>query len=147
PPRTPWHQTIVYELHVKGFTARHPDVPPEHRGTYLGLTHPSVLEYLVSLGITAVELMPVHHFVHDKHLVDKGLTNYWGYNSISYFAPNPSYSASSSGADQVDEFKTMVKTLHREGIEVLLDVVYNHTGEGNQLGPTLSFRGIDNMAY
>jgi glycogen operon protein len=145
-PRTPWHKTIIYELHVKGFTARHPDVPKQLQGTYAGLTCPEVIDYLHSLGITAVELMPVHQFVDDKHLVDRRLTNYWGYNSIGFFAPDARYATSTHG-QQVAEFKTMVKALHGEGIEVILDVVYNHTAEGNQLGPTLCFRGIDNAAY
>jgi glycogen operon protein len=147
PPRTPWHRTILYELHVKGFTARHPAVPEELRGTYAGLAHPAVIDYLQSLGITAVELLPVQQFVVDKHLVDKGLTNYWGYNSIGFFAPDVRYVSTGALGQQVAEFKTLVKTLHREGIEVILDVVYNHTGEGNHLGPTLCFRGIDNAAY
>ncbi|MGH7963287.1 MAG: glycogen debranching protein GlgX [Candidatus Binatia bacterium] len=146
-PRTPWHKTIIYELHVKGFTARHPDVPIQLRGTYAGLTCPEVIDYLHSLGITAVELMPVHQFVVDKHLADRGLTNYWGYNSIGFFAPEARYAGSATPGRQVAEFKTMVKALHSEGIEVILDVVYNHTGEGNHLGPTLCFRGIDNAAY
>jgi glycogen operon protein len=147
PPRTDWHRTLIYELHVKGFTARHPQVPERLRGTYAGLACPPVLDYLRSLGITAVELMPVHQFVADKHLVDRGLTNYWGYNSIGFFAPDASYGSSGALGQQVAEFKTLVKTLHREGIEVILDVVYNHTAEGNHLGPTLCFRGIDNSAY
>ncbi len=151
PLRTPWHKTLIYELHVKGFTALHPIVPENMRGTYAGLTHPAVIEYLKNLGVTAVELMPVHHFVVEKHLIDRGLTNYWGYNSIGYFAPDCRYSSSAReglrAGEQVDEFKTMVKLLHRAGIEVILDVVYNHTAEGNHLGPTLSFRGIDNAAY
>jgi glycogen operon protein len=147
PPRTPWHKTLIYELHVEGFTKRHPDVPPDLRGTYAGLTCPAVIGYLHSLGITAVELMPVHQFVADRHLVDRGLTNYWGYNSIGFFAPDACYASSGVLGQQVAEFKTLVKTLHREGIEVILDVVYNHTGEGNHLGPTLCFRGIDNAAY
>jgi glycogen operon protein len=146
-PRTPWHRTLIYELHVKGFTRLHPDVPEELRGTYAGLAHPSVVEYLRSLGVTAVELMPVHQFVSDKFIQDRGLTNYWGYNSIGFFAPDVRYSSSGAMGQQVTEFKTMVKTLHREGIEVILDVVYNHTGEGSHLGPTLAFRGIDNAAY
>jgi glycogen operon protein len=146
-PRTPWHKTLIYEMHVKGFTKLHPDVPEDLRGTYAGMTHPSVIEYLLSLGVTAVELLPVHQFVSGKHLQDKGLTNYWGYNSIAFLAPDMRYSSSGNLGQQVAEFKTMVKTLHREGIEVILDVVYNHTGEGNQMGPTLSFRGIDNAAY
>jgi glycogen operon protein len=147
PLRTPWHKTLIYEMHVKGFTVRHPQVPPELRGTYSGLIHPAVIDYLRSLGITAVELMPVHQFVVDKSLVDRGLTNYWGYNSIGFFAPHSGYASRGTLGQQVAEFKTMVKTLHREGIEVILDVVYNHTGEGNHLGPTLCFRGIDNAAY
>jgi isoamylase len=147
PPRTPWHKTIIYEMHVKGFTARHPAIPEELRGTYAGLTHPAAIEHLHTLGITTVEIMPVHQFVADKHLVDRGLTNYWGYNSIGFFAPDVRYSSSGGLGRQVAEFKTMVRTLHREGIEVILDVVYNHTAEGNHLGPTLCFRGIDNAAY
>jgi isoamylase len=145
--RIPWHKTLIYEMHVKGFTARHPKVPKELRGTYAGLTHPAVVDYLKSLGITAVELMPVHQFVADKSLVDRGLTNYWGYNSIGFFAPESRYASTGVLGEQVAEFKTMVKTFHREGIEVIIDVVYNHTGEGNQLGPTLCFRGIDNASY
>jgi isoamylase len=147
PPRTPWHRTLIYELHVKGFTIRHPEVPEPLRGTYAGLAAPPIIDYLHRLGITAVELMPVHHFASDKHLVDRGLTNYWGYNSIGFFAPDIRYSNSGALGGQVTEFKTMVKTLHKAGIEVILDVVYNHTAEGNHLGPTLSFRGIDNSAY
>ncbi len=146
-PQIPWHKTIIYELHVKGFTALHPDVPKELRATYAGLTSPSVIEYFHSLGITAIELMPVHQFIDDRILVDKKLRNYWGYNSIGFFAPDARYSSSGSLGQQVSEFKTMVKTLHREGIEVILDVVYNHTAEGNHLGPTLCFRGIDNASY
>jgi isoamylase len=146
-PRTPWHKTLIYELHVKGFTRLHPEVPEELRGTYAGLAHPAAVEYLHSLGVTAVELMPVHQFVSEKFIQDRGLTNYWGYNSIGFFAPDVRYSSSGVMGQQVSEFKTMVKTLHREGIEVVLDVVYNHTGEGSQLGPTLAFRGIDNAAY
>ena len=147
PPATPWHETIIYELHVKGFTMRHPGVPPELRGTYGALACPAVMDYLKSLGVTAVELMPVHQFIADKHLEDRGLTNYWGYNSIGFFAPDARYASSGVGGEQVTEFKSMVRALHREGIEVILDVVYNHTGEGNQLGPTLCFRGIDNASY
>jgi isoamylase len=146
-PHTPWHKTVIYELHVKGFTARHPDVPRQLQGTYAGLTCPEVIDYLHSLGITAVELMPVHQFVYDKHLVDRGLSNYWGYNSIGFLAPDARYSSSGVLGQQVTEFKTLVRTLHSEGIEVILDVVYNHTGEGSHLGPTLCFRGIDNAAY
>jgi isoamylase len=147
PPRTNWHRTLIYELHVKGFTARHPQVPEPLRGTYAGLACPPVLDYLHSLGVTAVELMPVQQFVADKHLVDRGLTNYWGYNSIGFFAPDARYASDGMLGRQVGEFKTLVKTLHREGIEVILDVVYNHTAEGNHLGPTLAFRGIDNASY
>ncbi len=147
PPRTPWHQTLIYELHVKGFTARHPQVPEPLRGSYAGLGCPAVLDYLHSLGVTAVELMPVHQFVTDKHLVDRGLANYWGYNSIGFLAPDSRYASGGVHGEQVTEFKTMVKSLHREGIEVILDVVYNHTAEGNHLGPTLCFRGIDNASY
>jgi isoamylase len=147
PPRTPWHETIIYELHVKGFTARHPDVPPGLRGTYAGLASPAAVTYLRELGITAVELLPVHHAVSESYLTERGLTNYWGYNSIGFFSPDPRFSSSGDRGEQVPEFKTMVKTLHRAGIEVILDVVYNHTAEGNHLGPTLCFRGIDNAAY
>ena len=147
PPNTPWHKTIIYELHVKGFTKLRPEVPPELRGTYAGLSCPPVIEYLKNLGITAVELMPVHQFVADRHLKDRGLTNYWGYNTIGFFAPEVSYASNGVLGQQVVEFKTMVRALHREGIEVILDVVYNHTGEGNHLGPTLCFRGIDNTSY
>ncbi|HKQ74446.1 MAG TPA: glycogen debranching protein GlgX [Blastocatellia bacterium] len=151
PLHTPWHKTLIYELHVKGFTARRQIVPENMRGTYAGLAHPAVIEYLKTLGVTAVELMPVHHFIVERSLLDKGLTNYWGYNSIGYFAPDCRYSSSARNGlragEHVAEFKTMVKLLHRAGIEVILDVVYNHTAEGNHLGPTLSFRGIDNAAY
>jgi glycogen operon protein len=145
--RTPWHRTVIYECHVKGLTARHPDVPPELRGTYAGLASPPALEHLGHLGITAVELLPVHHSVREKALADRGLTNYWGYNSIGFFAPDARYSASGVLGGQVREFKTMVRALHQAGIEVILDVVYNHTAEGNHLGPTLCFRGIDNASY
>jgi glycogen operon protein len=147
PPRTPWSDTIIYEVHVKGFTARHPDLPEPLRGTYAGLASPAGIDHLRRLGVTAVELMPVHEFVIDQHLLDRGLTNYWGYNSIGFFAPEGAYSASGRQGSQVGEFKTMVRTLHEAGIEVILDVVYNHTAEGNHLGPTLCFRGIDNDAY
>ena len=146
-PRTPSHETIVYETHVKGFSIKHPDVPEELRGTYAGLGHPKAIEHFTRLGITAVELMPVHQFIHDKHLVERGLRNYWGYNSIGYLAPHNEYSASGQTGQQVQEFKQMVKGLHEAGIEVILDVVYNHTAEGNHLGPILSFKGIDNAAY
>jgi glycogen operon protein len=147
PPLTPLHDSVLYELHVKGFTANHPEIPPELRGTYAGLAHPAAVDYLKRLGITAVELMPVHEFVDDKFLLDRGLRNYWGYNSINFFAPDARYSATGDGGEQIGEFKAMVKALHRAGIEVILDVVYNHTAEGNHLGPTLSFRGIDNSTY
>ncbi|HEV3202648.1 MAG TPA: glycogen debranching protein GlgX [Bryobacteraceae bacterium] len=147
PPLTPLHDSIIYEMHVKGFTAAHPEIPSELRGTYAGLAHPAAVDYLKKLGITAVELMPVHEFLDDKHLLDKGLQNYWGYNSINFFAPAGRYSASGRDGEQIGEFKAMVRALHRAGIEVVLDVVYNHTAEGNQMGPTLSFRGIDNSTY
>ena len=142
-PNTPWNETLIYELHVKGFTINHPGVPPQLRGKYAGLTAAPALEHLKRLGVTAVELMPVHAFVDDHQLVQKGLSNYWGYNTIGFFAPDTRYSATGTLA----EFKTMVKTLHSAGIEVILDVVYNHTAEGDRMGPTLSFRGIDNPAY
>lgn len=146
-PRTPYHLSIIYETHVKGFTQLHPDIPEEIRGTYAALAHPVTINYLKDLGITAVELMPVHHFVADRHLKERGLTNYWGYNTIGFFAPDVCYSSSGVLGEQVTEFKNMVKELHRAGIEVILDVVYNHTAEGNHLGPTLSFKGIDNASY
>ena len=146
-PGIPWHQTIIYETHVKGFTKNHPDIPPELRGTYAGLAHPAAVNYLKELGITAVELMPVHQFIHYSHLVEKNLRNYWGYSSIAYFAPNNEYAAAEEPGRQAIEFKEMVKALHQAGIEVILDVVYNHTSEGNHLGPMLSFKGIDNAAY
>lgn len=147
PPKVPYHQSIIYETHVKGFTKLHPSIPEEIRGTYAGLAHPATIEYLKQLGVTAVELLPVHHFVADRHLVAKGLTNYWGYNTIGFFAPDVRYSSSGVRGEQVVEFKNMVKALHRAGIEVILDVVYNHTAEGNHMGPTLSFKGIDNASY
>jgi isoamylase len=147
PPQRPYHETVVYETHVKGMTQTHPEVPENLRGTYAGLAHPVIVEHLTQLGVTAVELMPVHHFVNDSNLVDKGLANYWGYNTIGFFAPDHKYSSSTSPGGQVQEFKAMVRALHEAGIEVILDVVYNHTGEGNHLGPTLCFRGIDNPAY
>jgi glycogen operon protein len=147
PPRTPYHETVIYEAHVKGMTMRHPDVPKDVRGTYAGLAHPVMLEHFRRLGVTAVELMPVHQFVHDSSLNDKGLRNYWGYNTIGFLAPHNDYASFGTRGEQVQEFKTMVRALHRAGIEVILDVVYNHTAEGNHLGPTLSFRGIDNAAY
>jgi isoamylase len=146
--RTPWEDTVVYELHVKGFTAQHPGIAEELRGTYSGLAHPAAIEHLLDLGVTAVELMPVHHYVHDGHLLTKGLTNYWGYNSVAYLAPHNEYSVDPTRPEYaVPEFKQMVKTLHKAGLEVIVDVVYNHTAEGNHLGPTLNFRGIDNAAY
>jgi len=147
PPRTHYHETVIYEAHVRGLTKEHPVVPEEQRGTYLGLAHPAVISHLRGLGVTAIELMPVHQFVTDNHLNDRGLHNYWGYNTIGFFAPHNVYSASGSRGQQVQEFKSMVRTMHEAGIEVILDVVYNHTAEGNHLGPTLSFRGIDNAAY
>ena len=143
----PWHETIIYELHVKGFTMRHPEIPADLRGTYAGLAHPAAIEHLKKLGITSVELMPIHHSVADRHLLQRGLTNYWGYNSLGFFAPDARFSAAGSAGDQVAEFKNMVRTLHSAGLEVILDVVYNHTAEGNHLGPTVCFRGIDNTAY
>jgi isoamylase len=147
PPKTRPSESIIYELHVKGFTRCHPDVPDELRGTYAGLASRPALDYLKKLGITAVELMPVHDFLDDKHLADRGLSNYWGYNTTNYFSPDARYSSTGDLGAQVAEFKAMVKTLHRAGIEVILDVVYNHTSEGNHLGPMLSFRGIDNPTY
>ena len=146
-PRIAYNESIIYEAHVKGFTKLHPDIPEELRGTYAGMAHPVTINYLKELGITAVELMPVHHFVADRHLVDKGLTNYWGYNTIGFFAPDARYAATGVLGEQVAEFKNLVKELHKANIEIILDVVYNHTGEGNHMGPTLSFRGIDNASY
>ena len=147
PPRTPYHETLIYEAHVRGLTLRHPEIPPAQRGTYAGLCHPAITEHLQRLGVTAVELMPVHQFVPEQALAARGLTDYWGYNTIGFFAPHNRYCSAGQLGEQVVEFKTMVKTLHNAGIEVILDVVYNHTAEGNHLGPTLSFRGIDNTAY
>ena len=146
PLRTPYSTSLIYEAHVKGLTELHPAVPEEQRGTYAGVAHPAVIDHLVKLGVTAIELMPVHQFVHDHTLHQKGLSNYWGYNTIGFFAPHNAYS-STGKTGQVQEFKSMVRSLHRAGIEVILDVVYNHTAEGNHLGPTLSFKGIDNAAY
>ncbi|HEY7612845.1 MAG TPA: glycogen debranching protein GlgX [Gemmatimonadales bacterium] len=145
-PRTPWNRTVIYEAHVKGMTMLHPDVPEEIRGTYLGLATDPITDHLLSLGVTAIELLPVHHFVTERRLAEMGLVNYWGYASIGFFAPDVRYATGALG-QQVTEFKSMVKRFHRAGIEVILDVVYNHTAEGNHLGPTLSFRGIDNSAY
>ena len=144
PPGTPFDRTVIYEVHVKGFTKLHPDVPEELRGTYAGLASGPAIDYLTGLGVTAVELLPVHQYVNDRHLVERGLNNYWGYNTIGFFAPDVRYSAT---GEPVSEFKSMVKRLHDAGIEVILDVVYNHTGEGNHQGPTISFRGVDNVAY
>ncbi|MDY6848164.1 MAG: glycogen debranching protein GlgX [Thermodesulfobacteriota bacterium] len=143
----PWHETVIYETHVKGLTALHPDIPEDIRGTYAGVAHPATMDYLKNLGVTAVELLPIHQFIHDKHLVDKGLRNYWGYNSIGYFAPHNEYAADQRPGGVVAEFKQMVRALHQAGIEVILDVVYNHTCEGNQFGPMLCFKGIDNAYY
>ena len=147
PPRTDYHRTVIYEAHVKGLTQLHPGIPEEIRGTYAGLAHPAVIEHLAKLGVTAIELMPVHQFVRDHRLRDLGLANYWGYNTIGFFAPHSSYSSGGDRGQQVQEFKSMVKALHAAGIEVILDVVYNHTAEGNHLGPTLSLRGLDNVSY
>ncbi|HET9440054.1 MAG TPA: glycogen debranching protein GlgX [Longimicrobiales bacterium] len=145
-PRVPWNNSVIYEVHVKGFTMQHPDVPEEDRGRYSGMASPVIIDYLKSLGVTAVELLPVHDFLQDKFLLDKGLRNYWGYNTTSFFAPYAGYSVGDRG-EQVADFKQMVKALHAAGIEVILDVVYNHTSEGTELGPTLNFRGFDNTAY
>jgi glycogen operon protein len=146
-PDTPLHETVIYEAHVKGMTRCHPDVPESLRGTYAGFAHPAVIEHLQMLGVTAVELMPIHQFVQDQLLLERSLRNYWGYNTIGFFAPHNEYASSGQRGQQVNEFKAMVRTLHEAGIEVILDVVYNHTAEGNHLGPTLCFRGIDNAAY
>src|SRR5690606_31260814 len=145
--RVPWHRTIIYEAHVKGLTMLHPAVPPEMRGTYSAVCHPAVIEHLKSLGVTALELLPVHEILDDLFLVTKGLSNYWGYNNINYFAPAGRSAYARDYHEQVREFKEMVRRLHEAEIEVILDVVYNHTAEGNHLGPTLSFRGIDNPTY
>jgi glycogen operon protein len=147
PPRMPYHESVIYEAHVRGLTMCHPQIPPAQRGTYAGLAHPVMIDHLTRLGITAVELMPVHQFVSEPAVLGRGLTNYWGYYTIGYFAPHNRYSSAGDRGEQVGEFKAMVKSLHMAGIEVILDVVYNHTGEGDHLGPTLSFRGIDNPAY
>ncbi|GGW04052.1 glycogen operon protein GlgX homolog [Streptomyces narbonensis] len=146
-PKTPWQDSVIYELHVKGFTQRHPGIPERLRGTYAGLAHPAAIEHLVRLGVTAVELLPVHQFAHEDHLLRRGLSNYWGYNSLGYFAPHAAYSSSGTTGQQVGEFKRMVRALHAAGIEVILDVVYNHTAEAGELGPTLSLKGIDNRGY
>jgi glycogen operon protein len=147
PPKHEYHDSVIYEAHVKGMTMRHPDIPPEIRGTYAGMAHPAVIAHLTDLGVTAVELMPVHQFINDPILQGRGLANYWGYNTIGFFAPHNGYSSLGTRGEQVGEFKSLVKALHAANIEVILDVVYNHTAEGNHLGPTLSFRGIDNAAY
>ena len=145
--RIPWNESVIYEVHVKGFTQRLPGVREDLRGTYAGLASSAAVEYLTSLGVTAVELLPVHHIVDEQELVDRGLSNYWGYSSIGYFAPHAAYAATGADGQQVSELKGMVKALHRAGIEVILDVVYNHTAEGNHLGPMLSFKGLDNFSY
>jgi glycogen operon protein len=147
PPRIPWHRTLIYELHVKGFTKRMPDVPEKVQGTYAGVASEAAIQHLRSLGVTAVELMPVHQHVDDRHLLEKGLTNYWGYNTLAFFAPDTRYAAGGTARESVHQFKMMVRGLHAAGLEVILDVVYNHTAEGNQLGPTLSMRGVDNASY
>ncbi|MFH8590219.1 glycogen debranching protein GlgX [Streptomyces rimosus] len=147
PPRTDYHETVLYEAHVKGLTMLHPDLPDDLRGSYAALAHPAVIDHLTGLGVTALELMPVHQFVHDHRLVDAGLANYWGYNTIGFFAPHNAYASWGDRGQQVLEFKSAVRALHEAGIEVILDVVYNHTAEGNHLGPTLSFRGLDNASY
>ncbi|MGN6129463.1 MAG: alpha-amylase family glycosyl hydrolase, partial [Nocardioidaceae bacterium] len=145
-PEHEYHESVIYEAHVKGLTETHPDIPEDIRGTYAAIGHPAMIDHLTSLGVTAIELMPVHQFVQDTTLVDKGLSNYWGYNTIGFFAPHNAYSATGQRGQQVQEFKAMVRALHEANIEVILDVVYNHTAEGNHLGPTLCFRGIDNEA-
>ncbi len=147
PPQIPWNKTLIYEMHVKGFTKLHPEVPEKIRGTYAGVGSEAAIRYLKALGITAVELLPVHFHMDDRHLTDKKLVNYWGYNTLGFFVPDFRYSSAAASGDAVREFKTMVRNLHAAGIEVILDVVYNHTAEGNQMGPTLSLRGIDNAAY
>ena len=146
-PRTRWTQTVIYEAHLKGLTMNHPEIPPHLRGTYAGLAHPAAIEHLTNLGVTAVELLPIHHFISEDHVLNHGLTNYWGYNTLGFFAPHAAYSSSGSRGQQVTEFKEMVRALHAAGLEVILDVVYNHTAEGNEQGPTLIFRGIDNEGY
>jgi glycogen operon protein len=146
-PRTPYNETVIYEAHVKGLTMTHPGIPEEIRGTYAAIAHPVMIEHFHRLGVTAIELMPVHQFIHDSFLHDRGLRNYWGYNTIGFLAPHNDYSSSGQRGQQVQEFKAMVRALHEAGLEVILDVVYNHTAEGNELGPTLSFRGIDNASY
>jgi isoamylase len=147
PPRVSWHNTLIYETHVKGLTARHPAVPPEQRGTFAALSSPAVVDHLLRLGVTAVELLPIHHFLSEPAVVERGLSNYWGYNSIGFFAPHAGYGSTHHGGERVREFKAMVRALHAAGLEVILDVVYNHTAEGNHLGPTLSLKGLDNAGY
>jgi glycogen operon protein len=147
PPRTPWHKTLIYEAHIKGLTMRHPDIPENRRGTYMAIAAEPIVQHLKSLGVTAIELLPVHQHLDDRTLLERGLTNFWGYNTLNYFAPHMEYVARESPRGSVVEFKQMVRTLHAAGIEVILDVVYNHTCEGNEMGPTLSWRGIDNDAY
>ena len=146
-PRTPYHETVIYEAHVKGMTETHPGIPEALRGTYAGMAHPAIIDHLKSLNVTAIELMPVHQFLHDHRLLELGLRNYWGYNTFGFFAPHSQYAANRHAGGAVSEFKSMVRAFHEEDIEVILDVVYNHTAEGNQLGPTINFRGIDNAAY
>jgi glycogen operon protein len=147
PPHIPWHKTLIYEMHVKGFTQLNPHVPEKLRGTYAGLASESAIKHLQDLGVTALELLPVHHFLNDRHLLERGLVNYWGYNTLAYFAPASRYTAAAIPQDAVQQFKMMVRAMHAAGIEVILDVVYNHTAEGNQMGPTLSLRGVDNASY
>ena len=147
PPRHEYHETVFYETHVKGLTMTHPGIPDAIRGTYAAMGHPAIIDHLTSLGVTAVELLPVHQFVNDSHLVDRGLSNYWGYNTIGFLAPHNGYASGGTDGEQTTEFKAMVKALHEADIEVILDVVYNHTAEGNEQGPTIAFRGIDNAAY
>ncbi|HVU75120.1 MAG TPA: glycogen debranching protein GlgX [Mycobacteriales bacterium] len=147
PPRTPYADTVIYEAHVKGLTMTHPAIPEHERGTYAALGHPAVIEHLQRLGVTAIELLPIHHFLHDSHLIERGLRNYWGYNTLAYLAPYSGYSSSGTRGEQVQELKLAIRTLHQAGIEVILDVVYNHTAEGNEMGPTLAYRGLDNSAY
>ena len=147
PPRTPWHKTVIYELHVKGFTQKNPQVPENLRGSYAGLASESAIKHLTDLGVTAVELLPVHLHLDDRHLIENGLKNYWGYNTLGFFAPEPCYRNTGITQDAVQQFKMMVRAMHAVGLEVILDVVYNHTAEGNQMGPTLSMRGVDNAAY
>ena len=147
PPRTPWHKTLIYECHVTGMTQLHDGVPEEKRGTYAGMASEAVIDHLKRMNVTAVELLPVHYHLNDRHLVEKGLKNYWGYNTLGYFAPHLSYASKASPRKSVQEFKSMVRSLHAAGIEVILDVVYNHTCEGNEMGPTMSWRGIDNASY